>query len=1390
MRVLELIQQLRKDKIMIWIEKEKLCYEDTENHLTQELFHELKKHEVELLSILKKAKQNKQSSKTSTIVRQEKRDQIPLSFAQYRLWFMEQLHPEKSFYNIQDVRKITGSLQLDALKKALIEIINRHESLRTTFQEIEEQPIQILNEKVILPFNIINLDSFNIEEQQRQIENIIIEDASLPFVLSDCLFRVTVIRMNSQEHILVLAMHHIISDGWSMSIIFKEMGILYDAFCNHLPSPLPELALQYSDYAIWQRESLRGEKLEQEITYWQKQLKNAPSLVELPSDLPRQAVQRYKGKSYLMRLPNHHIEAIEMICRKQNATLFMGLLSIYKILLYRYTNQEDIVVGTVTANRTSKESESMIGFFVNTLPIRSYLANDLTFEQLLKQVRDTCFGAYSHQELPFEMLVEQMKPERNLSYTPIIQTLFILQSALDPLEIPNLKTERVEVDYDTAKFDLTLAFEKDQDEMLCYMEYNTDLFTDQRIAELATSFQYLLGSIINEPLNTISNLPIISLEDREALLAYGSVRQIFDYQTTIHERFEQQVVQYSHMNAVILGEESISYHQLNLKANQLAHFLNQKGIETGMRISICLDRSIDMLISILGVLKAGGTYVPIDPYYPIERKNHILKDSASEFLITQQSLLQSFENNHGIHILCIEVEKLSIEEQPSFNPINKVTPLDLAYIIYTSGTTGQPKGVMIPHSNVIRLFESTEEKYHFNTSDRWSLFHSFAFDVSVWEMWGALLHGGQLVIVPYDTSRSVDDFVKLVADQKITVLSQTPSAFYQFIQADQYINPSLHLRLVLFGGEALEPEKLKNWIDKHGDLKPLLVNMYGITETTVHATYRVIQKDDLTKHSMIGAPFPDLSLYILDSHLEPVPIGIIGEIYIGGDGLAVGYNNLPKLTAEKFIPNPFSTEKGARLYRSGDLAKYTSDYDIEYMKRIDDQVKIRGYRIELEEIQHNIDKYPAIAQSLVRVHQNNEEDKGIVAYFKVKPGETLKLNELKDYLKTVLPLYMMPSWLVEVEQFLLNANGKIDKKNLPIPQTKRQSDSKSIISPQSDLERKLAEIWKNILNVEDVSINDNFFDVGGHSFTAIQFVRKVEKVVGKPISTTTIFQYPTIQDMAVMLEQEHHLSEVMIEIQPGVNEHSLSFVHPVGGSISCYSSLTHLLDSKCQIYGFKALGLDGREEPIRSIVQIANHYVEELLSTSRIQHTLLGWSMGGIIALEMGLQMHERLGITPLIIMLDSWSGNIMHRNVSDQEIFELFTEDLLKGFGIDVHLYTPQYNESLEERFTNLHAFIQQTETLFKEIDTLHIKYYFEVYKANMDALSYYKPHRKYPGEIVLLRAAQGINTDAEMRWNDWSDQKVKVHTIPGDHYTILNSPNVQLIAEEINKTIYHHSF
>jgi amino acid adenylation domain-containing protein len=833
----------------------------------------------------------------------------------------------------------------------------------------------------------------------------------------------------------------------------------------------------------------------------------------------------------------------------EGVTLFIILLAAFQTLLHRYTGQDDMVVGSPIAGRTHVETEGLIGFFVNSLVMRTDLSGNLTFRELLARVRDVALGAYAHQDLPFEKLVQELQPERDLSRPPLFQVMLNLENIPgEAVGTGELGITEFEFDPGVAPFDLHMEVVSKAEGLLCWLEYSTDLFEVATIKRMLRHFQTLLAGIVADPDQRLSDLPILTEAERHQLLVgWNDTTVNYPPSQCLHQLFETQVERTPDAVAVVFPSidpqgkpehyenEQLTYGELNLRANQLAHYLQSLGVGPEVLVSLCLERSLEMVVAILGILKAGGAYVPLDPAYPQERLAFMLEDTQSPVLLTQSRLLQSLPE-HRTRVVCLDTDWEAIvttAEESAENPTSGVTADNLAYVIYTSGSTGKPKGALISHYNVVRLFEATHHWFYFDERDVWTLFHSYAFDFSVWEIWGALLYGGRLVVVPYWVSRSPDAFYSLLCMERVTVLNQTPSAFRQLIRAEEALGiaKDLALRLVMFGGEALDFNSLKPWFERHGDQIPQLVNMYGITETTVHVTYRPLTMAGLSKApgSLIGGPIPDLQVYVLDQHLQPVPIGVPGELHVGGAGLARGYLNRPKLTTERFIPDPFSDKPGARLYRSGDLARYLPNGDIEYLGRIDHQVKSRGFRIELGEIEVVLSHHPAVKETVVLAREiervaddpsaSLRVSKQLVAYLVPDQKQVPTISELRNFLKGKLPDYMLPSAFVILDALPLTANGKLDRRALPAPDQSRPNLRESFVAPRTPVEEMMARIWAEVLGLERVGVHDNFFELGGHSLLATQVISRLCDVFQVELPIRSLFEAPTVADLVMEVVQ-------------------------------------------------------------------------------------------------------------------------------------------------------------------------------------------------------------------------------------------------------------------------------
>ncbi|GAB2934280.1 hypothetical protein GCM10027280_22590 [Micromonospora polyrhachis] len=1036
---------------------------------------------------------------------------LPLSFAQQRLWFLERLGGVSHAYHMPLALRLDGWLDRDALTTALDTIVARHEILRTRIVTTEDaEAYQHVDPPEIgFPLHVDDLTEH--PDPGSRLAELQEAETSAPFDLATGpLIRGRLVTLAPDQHVLLITMHHIVSDGWSMSVLTHELGARYTANRDGRPDPLPPLPLQYADYAAWQRQWLTGDTLARQETYWRQTLTGAPTLLELPTDRPRPPEQDHHGARITVELDADLTAGLKDLTAAHGGTLFMTLLTGWAIVLSRLSGQHDLVIGTPTANRRRTELETLIGFFVNTLALRIDLTDNPTTTQLLHRVRDLSLTTLEHQDLPFEHVVELVNPTRNLAHTPLFQVMFAWQNTEDgELALPGIQVTHLPTPYPTAKFDLTLALAEHDDRIRGSLEYATALFDHTTAHRYPHYLRHVLTRMVEHPDQPITELSLLAPEDRRQLLAAGDSVASYPAEETIPALFGKQAAIRPDAVAVSFEGQSLNYADLDTRSNQLAHHLRTRGIGPGCLVAVCLERSPDLVIALLAILKAGGAYLPLDPSHPADRLTHLLRDSTPRLLLTDDTAHAALADVASVPVVHIDTEAWT--DQPRTAPVVDLTPNHLAYVIYTSGSTGQPKGVLVEHANVVRLFSATARWFDFGPTDVWSLFHSAAFDFSVWEIWGALLHGGRLVVVPRSVTRSPAEFHRLLCDEGVTVLNQTPSAFRSLIAAQADSGRVHRLRTVVFGGEALDPPMLRPWYADARNEHTELVNMYGITETTVHVTYRPLAPADIEQpgRSPIGRPIDDLRHYVLDERLEPVPPGVAGELYVGGAGVARGYLNRPELTAERFLDSPFVP--GDRLYRTGDLVRRRPDGELDYLGRNDFQVKIRGFRVELGEIEAHLTAAPGVREAVVLASTDPAGGTRLVAYYTASVRR-LTADALRHRLSGVLPEHMLPAAYVPVAEWPLTANGKLDRQALPSPEGTAFA-TRRYAAPVGPMETTLAAIWAEVLGIEQVGRHDNFFALGGHSLLALRVLERMRRQ-GVHADVRMLFGSPVLADLA------------------------------------------------------------------------------------------------------------------------------------------------------------------------------------------------------------------------------------------------------------------------------------
>ncbi len=1043
------------------------------------------------------------------------REAFPASFAQQRLWFLDQFEPGTPAYNLPRVFRINGPLNVDALTRAFHAAVQRHASLRTVFESVDGEARQVVLSELDVKLPIIDLTSVPEGEREAEALRLASEEGKKPFDLrKGPLLRTLLVRLGPETFILLIVMHHIIADGWSISRLFRDVTKCYAAFLENKDPELPELPIEYTEYAQWQREYMSREVLSQEIEYWKNTLAGAQTVLELATDHPRPPIRTWHGATEAISLDGATLARLKSLAQSEKSTLFMVSMAAFQALLWRYTHQESILLGTPVAGRNHVEVEDMIGLFVNTLVFRADFTSDMTFRDLLRQVRSVALEAYMHQDVPFEKLVEELVPQRSLDTPPLFQVMFTFQNIPKQVfEISGLSIKQVSFETGIAKFDLSVDVWEDT-EFHCQFEYNTDLFEHSTMLRMFGHFERLIQAALDNPDLPLAQLPILSAQEREQVLVeWNNTRVDYPRNLPLHKFIEDQTERTPDSIALIYENEQVTYRQLNARANQLAHRLRKLGVGPDVLVSVCADRSVEMVVALLGIIKAGGAYVPLDPEYPRERLETMQQDANSPVLLTQTHLQNRIP--HGArHVILLDRDEETLQESTENLPAS-VSGKNLAYAIYTSGSTGRPKGVPNVHEGIVNRLLWMQDMYRLTADDRVLQKTPYSFDVSVWEFFWPLMTGATLVLARPGGHKDPAYLVNLIADQKITTLHFVPSMLSVFLEVEG-LERCRALRQVFASGEALPSELQQRFFER---LPAKLHNLYGPTEAAVDVTYWACQPQGKQQIVPIGKPIANTQIYLLEPSLQPVPIGVAGELHIGGIGLARGYLNRPELTAEKFIPNPFSPDSGSRLYKTGDLARFLPDGNIEYLGRIDHQVKLRGFRIELGEIESVLTKCPGVRQASVIVREDTPGDKRLVAYFVPAQESTPPITALRDFLKEKLPDYMVPSAFVTLEAMPLTPSGKINRRAFPAPDQADFAAKGEFVAPQNVIESRLVQLWESVLAARPIGVNHNFFELGGHSLLALQVTARIRRTFGVELPVRALFEAPTIAALALEVEK-------------------------------------------------------------------------------------------------------------------------------------------------------------------------------------------------------------------------------------------------------------------------------
>jgi len=1265
------------------------------------------------------------------VVPVERTGALPLSFAQERLWFIDRLEPGSAVYNMPVAWRLGGALDEAALERALGEVVRRHEALRTVFHEVDGSPVQVITpfEGFALPVeDLSHLSEANREAAARRRAG---EEARRAFDLSTGpLFRAGLLRLGEEDHVLLLSMHHIVSDGWSMGVLYREFSALYGAYREGRESPLPELGVQYADYAVWQREQLEGEVLERQLSYWRERLAGAPELLELPTDHPRPLVQTFRGAAVPVDLSLELLERLQALGRSDGATLYMMLLGAFQVLLSKYSGSEDIVVGSPIAGRTRKEVEELIGFFVNTLVLRTDLSGDPTFREVLGRVREATLGAYEHQEVPFERLVAELQPERSLSHTPLFQAMLTLQSAEDGGGAPpGLSGMGAEIA--SAKFDLSLSLGATSRGLRGGLTYSTDLWEAATMQRLVGHFTRLVEQAAADPDVRLSQVALLNeAERRQVVEEWNRTGAEYPAGSPIHRLFEEQAGRTPDATAVSSAGAALTYAALDHAANRLANHLRRRGVRPETRVGICLERGTELVVAILAVLKAGGAYVPLDPAYPAERLAFMLADSGAPLLLTRLPLPGGLPP-HAAEVVCLDAERERIEAESAQAPAAGVLPENLAYVIYTSGSTGTPKGVLVPHQGLANAARGYARELGVGPGDRVLQFASSSFDASVAEMVMALANGATLVLGTRETLAPGPDLLRLLHDEEVTVATLPPSALAVLPQAEL---PAL--RTLATAGEACPAELVERWAPGRR-----FFNLYGPTEATIWSAAAACTPGG--GRPPLGHPVANTRAYVLDARGAPVPVGVPGELYVGGVGVARGYAGRPELTAERFVPDPFGAA-GGRLYRTGDRVRWRADGTLEFLGRVDAQVKVRGFRIEPGEIESALRRREGVADCVVVAREDVPGEKRLVAYV---VGE-VEAGVLREPLRRELPEHMVPSAFVVLEQLPLTPNGKLDRKALPAPDF--APAERHYVAPRTPTEEVLAAIWAEVLGIERVGVQDDFFALGGHSLMAVRLLSRIHAVTGVRIPLHALFEGATIERLAGMLSGDgtSPVRPPLVALRPEGPLRPFFCVHAIDGHVLSYAALAARMEPGRPFYGLQAAGVDGGE-PLTSVEEMAASYVAALRTVQpEGPYALGGWSMGGVVAYEAARQLRAAGQDVDALVLIDVPHTVLMSDPADVPKLPP-------RAPGDPAGAPSPALSEDLAR-----------------------------VRRANVRALRSYIPGA-YDGEALLLEAAERrAPTTGDLRvlpWETLCAGGLEVRTIPGDHFTILREPNVGEVADQV---------
>ncbi|MEM7533716.1 MAG: amino acid adenylation domain-containing protein [Chloroflexota bacterium] len=1402
-----LLQELREKEVRIWVDGDKLRYRTASGTLPTELRQKLSIHKTAIIQFLQQTTQRTQSSLPITPV--ARTGDLPLSFAEERLWLIHQLEPDIPLYHLGHSYRLDGSLNIHALEQSINTLLARHETIRTTFRVQDGVPVRVITKT--LEFTLPVVDISNAPAQSTRLAQLIAQEKGKRIDFEQpSLFRVKLIRLAAEAHVLVMRFHHIICDEWSLGIFWQELRTLYDAFCQNQPNPLPPCNIQYADFAHWQR-SRAQEIIASQLSYWRSQLQAVPPLIALPIDYPRPQTPAYHTDRVESIIPSAVYDALVALSERENCTLFMTLLAAFQTLLFRYTSQEKIAVGSPIANRMASQTESVVGFFLNTLVLCADFSDNLTFVELLNQVRTTTLDAYQHQELPFEKLVEVLQPER-AGYHPLFQVMFIYQQEAETrFGLSGLTATPIRNQTGRSEFDLTLSVSYHDGQAYANFLYNCDLFEPATIHRMANHFHVLLTSITAENClgihKPVAALPILTDDEKHQLLIdWNDTKVDYPDARCLHQLFEQQAAKTPDAIAVIVEDRQLTYRTVDEQANQLTHFLIAQGANEQPAIGVFMERSLDMLISVLAILKAGCAYVPLEPEYPQKRLSFIVNDADITLVLTHTQLENHLLLGHTLDhtdasttYINVDTVWAEIAAQSTDAPPISIQPHDSAYLFYTSGSTGQPKGVMTNHRAIVNRIVGMTNQFPLQHNERVLQKTPLSFDVSVWETFWPLSSGATLVLANGDGHKDPDYLVTIIQQLDISAVYFNCSMLQVWIETTN-VDRCTSLKRIFCGGEALSVDLMQRVFAR---LDVTLNNLYGPTEAAIYVSHWQCDPAYPRVAAPIGRPVSNVQLYIVDEMLQPVPIGVVGELLIGGVQVAEGYHNRPALTKEKFIPDQFSSDKmGNLLYRTGDLARWrlidaessddeSSDAEssdagahIEFLGRMDQQIKLRGFRIELGEIEAVLRQHPSVQEVVVVVRQREDTgaslDQDLVAY--IIPTKPLDEGhhicdhmQYRRFLVSKLPDYMLPTRYIHLDALPLLANNKLNLQALPDPALTEPIIENRYVAPQTPTEITLADLWADILHVHRVGIHDNFFALGGHSLKVVQVMSRTHTILGVKLPLRLLFEMPTIAALAEAIDaQKANITQndaenrfaSLVPIKPAsaqANTKSPLFWVPGGAGgeeeFAIYAPLIHLLGEAQPVYGFYARGLLGMQSPHQSVEAMAAHYIDEM---RRVQpdgpYWLVGECIGGKVAYEMARQLTAQSQPVAALVLLNAGAARYSRsrwRRLSQRvqhHVSQLQTQSLTEQVR-----YVVDKTRTLQQRVLPLSTEQQQTEHLARV-------------RANYNRLlQNYTPQTPYAGSVYLLISEEHQQQNPTMGWADFVLGGITVYCVPGTHDNYL---------------------